>query len=266
LDIAATTLTLNDDDIHWIQRRVQHHLQAVQQRDSKTRWIDEGYWLTIPIAVVAFFWFRKGWTVRWTSAALAVFFVAPPTGDRSGFSWIDFWLTHDQQGRYYFERGKYQQAADKFEDPLWRGLSLARVGDYDGALNAFALSDSAEAWYDQGDALAHLGKYPEAVQAYQQALARRHPWPEAEENLVLVESLLPKPKANQDKKQEEESPELPPDQVKFDNKNKHGKETQVRAKLDPKKMADIWMRNIQTTPADFLRRRFAAQAAKESHP
>jgi Ca-activated chloride channel family protein len=266
LDIAATTLTLNDDDIHWIQRRVQHHLQAVQQLDSKTRWIDEGYWLTIPIAAVAFFWFRKGWTVRWTSAALAVFFVAPPTGDRSGFSWIDFWLTHDQQGRYYFERGKYQQAADEFEDPLWRGLSLARAGDYEGALNAFALSDSAEAWYDQGDALAHLGKYPEAVQAYQQALARRHPWPEAEENLALVESLIPKPKANQDKKQEEESPELPPDQVKFDNKNKHGKETQVRARLDPKKMADIWMRNIQTTPADFLRRRFAAQAAKESHP
>jgi len=268
MDIAATTLTLNDDDIDWIQRRVQHHLQAMQQRDSKTRWIDEGYWLTIPIAAVALFWFRKGWTVRWTSAALAVVFVLP-SGDHAHISWtdawMDLWLTHDQQGRYYFERGEYQRAAARFEDPLWRGLALARAADYVDALNAFALSDSPEAWYEQGNALAHLGKYAEAAQAYQQALARRSPWLEAQENLALIESLIPKARSK-DKEQEEQAPNLPPDQVKFDNKSKRGKGTQVRAKLDPKKMADIWMRNIQTTPADFLRRRFAAQAASESSP
>jgi len=123
--ISATTLTLNDDDIHWIQRRVQHHLEAVQQKDSKTRWIDEGYWLTIPIVVIALFWFRKGWTVRWTSGALAVLFVLPP----SNFSWLDLWLTHDQQGRYYFQRGDYQKAAEKFDDPLWRGLAFVRDGE-----------------------------------------------------------------------------------------------------------------------------------------
>ena len=266
--IAATSLTLNDDDIHWIQRRVQHHLQAVQQRDSKVRWIDEGYWLTIPISAIAVFWFRKGWTVRWTSAALAVVFVLPPSGGQSRFSstdaWMNLWLTQDQQGRYYFERGQYQKAAEKFEDPLWKGVALSRAGDYEGAWNAFALDDSAEAWYNQGNALAHLGKYPEAVQAYQQALARRHPWPDAERNLSLVASLIPKAK-NKNKEQEEEAPDLPPDQVKFD-KEKHGKETQIRMKVDPKKMADIWMRNIQTTPADFLRRRFAMQAAEERHP
>jgi Ca-activated chloride channel family protein len=133
-------------------------------------------------------------------------------------------------------------------------------------MDAFALSDSAEAWYNQGDALAHLGKYPEAVAAYQQALERRHPWPEAEENMALVQSLIPPPKdKSKDKEQEQEiPPNLPPDQVKFDEKGKQGKKTQVQA--DPKKMADIWMRNIQTTPADFLRRRFAIQAAQERHP
>jgi Ca-activated chloride channel family protein len=138
IDISATTLTLNDDDINWIQRRVQHHLQAVQQHNSKTRWIDEGYWLTFPIAAIAVFWFRKGWTVRWTSAALAAVFALPPTVDQTRFSWMDLWLTHDQQGRYYFEKGEYQKAADKFEDPLWKGLALSRAGDYESALNAFA--------------------------------------------------------------------------------------------------------------------------------
>jgi Ca-activated chloride channel family protein len=265
IDIAATTLTLNDDDIQWIQRHVQHHLEAVQQKNSKMRWIDEGYWLTIPVAAIAAFWFRKGWTVRWSSAALAIFFVLPPTNSPSSFSWLDLWLTHDQQGRYYFEKGDYQRASERFDDPVWRGLALVHAGEYDNALNSFALSDSAEAWYNQGDALAHLGKYPEAVKAYQQALARRRPWHAAQENLALVQSLIPKAKDKDEEQQQQEiSPDLPPDQMKFDSKAKKG--TKIQAQLDPRKMADIWMRNVQTTPADFLRRRFAIQAAQERRP
>jgi Ca-activated chloride channel homolog len=266
IGIAATTLTLNDDDIQWIQRRVQHHLEAVQQKNPKTRWIDEGYWLTIPIATIAVFWFRKGWTVRWTSTStvLALVFVLPSTQIPSGRSWLDLWLTHDQQGRYYFEKGAYQKAADKFDDPLWRGIAFARAGQYENALNAFALCDSAEAWYNQGNALAHLAKYPEAVEAYQQSLARHHPWPEAQENLALVQSLIPKAKDKDKDEEQEIPPNVPPDQMKFDEKGKKGKKTQIQ--LDPQKMADIWMRNIQTTPADFLRRSFAIQAAQEHRP
>jgi Ca-activated chloride channel homolog len=264
IGIAATTLTLNDDDIHWIQRRVQHHLQAVQQRDSKTRWINEGYWLTLPIVAIALFWFRKGWTVRWTSAALAAIIVLPSPTDSPHFSWLDLWLTPNQQGRYYMEKGEYQKAAQHYQDPIWKGLALIHAGDDEDALNAFALSDSPEAWYNQGNALAHLNRYPEAVRAYQQALAQRPAWREAQENLELVQSLIPKAKDNDKDEQSEESPDLPPDQVKFDEKGKKGKQARIKMKFDPAKMADIWMRNIQTTPADFLRQRFAIQAAQES--
>jgi len=264
LDIAATTLTLNDDDIHWIQRHVQHHLQTKRQRDSKTRWIDEGYWLTIPIAVIAVFGFRKGWTVRWTTTALSFLLAVPPIANDTHFSWLDLWLTRDQQGRYYFEKGEYAQAAQKFDDPLWKGFAFARGAEYQEALNAFALSDSPETWYNQGNALAHLGKYPEAVQAYQQALARRHPWPEAQDNLALIQSLIPKAKKRDKSNEDEIPPDVPPDQYKFDDKGKKGKRTQ-QIKVDSKKMEDIWMRNIQTTPADFLRRRFEMQAAQENH-
>jgi Ca-activated chloride channel homolog len=138
------------------------------------------------------------------------------------------------------------------------------MGDFDDALNAFALSDSAEAWYNQGDTLALLGKYPEAVEAYRQALERRHPWAEAQENMGLVKSLIPKPSAKKDDEEEHElAPNLPPDQIKLDNKGKQGKKIAMKANLDPKTIADIWMRNIQTTPADFLRQRFAVQAAQE---
>ncbi len=137
-------------------------------------------------------------------------------------------MTHDQQGRYYFEKRDYKKAAEPFDDPLWRGFAAARAGDGEAALNAFALSDTAEAWYNQGDVLAHLGKYPEAVAAYRQALARRSPWPEAQENLELVQSLIPKAKKdNKDNQQQEIAPDLPPDQIKF------RRETQRRKKDVP---------------------------------
>jgi Ca-activated chloride channel family protein len=55
IDVSATTLTLNDDDIDWVQRRIQHHLNAVQQENSKMRWIDDGYWFMIPITVITAF-------------------------------------------------------------------------------------------------------------------------------------------------------------------------------------------------------------------
>ncbi len=262
--IASATMTLNDDDIHWVQRHVQHHLDVLQQRDSKMRWIDEGYWLSIPICAIAMFWFRKGWVVRWVSVALVFLFLLPGCHAQTRFSWMDVWLTHDQQGRYYYEQGDYRKAADRFDDPLWKGLALARTGDYEAALDAFALSDSAEAWYDQGDALAHLGRYADAAQAFQQALARHPSWQEAQENLALVESLIPKPPKKKDE-EEEEATNLPPDQIKFDEKGKQGKKA-AQVALDPKKMEEIWMRNIQTTPADFLRRRFAMQAVQERHP
>jgi Ca-activated chloride channel family protein len=266
IGISATTLTLNDDDIHWVQRRVQHHLENVQQRDSKTRWINEGYWLTIPIAATAVFWFRRGWTVRWTSTVLAALIVFPSPMRGSDFSWLDLWLTPDQQGRYYFDKGEYQKAAGRYRDPIWKGIALIRAGNNEEALNAFALSDSAESWYNQGNLLAHLNRYTDAIQAYQQALAQRPAWQEAKDNLELVQSLVPKKKKKDSKEETEISPNLPADEIKFDEKGKKGRNSKIQqTKVDPAKMADIWMRNIQTTPADFLRLRFAIQAAQEGH-
>jgi len=263
IGIAATTLTLDNSDVEWIQRRVQSHLQTAQERNAQARWIDEGYWLVLPIAALAALWFRKGWTVQWSRGALACFLLLPsPTAQDLRQRFIDLWLTPDQQGRYLFEKGNYAGAADHFADPMWKGEAFARAGNYVAALDQFALSDSAEAWYNQGNCLAHLGKFPDAVRAYEQALQRRPQWNEAQENLALVRALVPPPKKNDDQQQV-----VPPNPERGDteqeDKGRKGKEVTQQAQMDPEKMADIWMRNIQTSPADFLRRRFAIQASEE---
>jgi Ca-activated chloride channel homolog len=37
-------------------------------------------------------------------------------------------LTPDQQGQLAYERGDYAGAAERFADPMWRGVALYRAG------------------------------------------------------------------------------------------------------------------------------------------
>ena len=54
-----------------------------------------------------------------------------------------------------------------------------------------------------------------------------------------------------------------PDEIKFDEKGKKGKEGEIEQQmLTDEQKAEMWLRRLQVTPADFLRRKFAAQAAE----
>jgi Ca-activated chloride channel family protein len=108
-----------------------------------------------------------------------------------------------------------------------------------------------------GNCYARLGHYPEAVKAYELALQGQRDFPQASANRALVQRLIPKEQQDES----EQGNDLKPDDIKWDNKSNKGKETQVtaaQASLD----ADTWMRNLQTSPADFLREKFLIQAAE----
>jgi Ca-activated chloride channel homolog len=265
LGASVTTLTVDDSDVRWIQRHVQNHLQTTQENNAQTRWIDDGYWLVLPIAILAALWFRKGWTVQWSRGALAFLLLfQQPTAHDAGHWFLDLWMTGDQQGRCYFQKGEFRVAAARFENVLWKGIALSRVGDYTAALDQFASADTPEGWYNQGNALAHLHRFPEAVHAYEQALRARPDWRDAQDNLNLVRSLIPPPKKDDD--QQEQAPNKEPGETQMEDKNDSSKKGTQRFQMNSEKMADIWMRNIQTSPADFLRRRFAIQANESAKP
>jgi Ca-activated chloride channel homolog len=259
-DVPVMTVTVDDEDVQWIQRRVQSHLEIVQQENAEERWRDFGYYLTFPIGLLAAFWFRRGWTVRWSSFALMLALVAAPEPAAAEFRWMDLFLTADQQGRFYFEQGDYEEAAQRFADPLWKGLSNYRSGNYSAAIDQFALEGSADADFYLGNCYAQLGDYPAAVASYDDALTARTDFPQAVANRELVAALIPPPPADEPSQQGD--PHFKPDEVKFDDQGKKGKEGEVeRTVFTDEQMAEIWMRNIQTSPADFLRRKFAIQAA-----
>jgi len=268
--VFVATATRDARDVDRLQARIQSHLQAVQAADPKARWKDAGYWLTIPLALLGALWFRRGWTVRWTAVlifgfglaaarpALAQPAPAPALPARERWRFADLWLTKDQQGRLAVERGDFAGAAALFRDPMWRGVAASRAGDWDAAVDAFARLESPEGLFDLGNAYAHRGDLPLAVQAYEQALALRPGWREARENRDRVAALIPKPKKD-DEEGAEEAPDVKPDEVKFDDEGKKGKEGRVD--VSEKQAGEIWLRGLTTSPAGFLRRKFASQAA-----
>lgn len=260
--VPVATVTADDSDVQWIERRVQAHLQQ-RETEANTRWRDEGWWFTWPLALLGVLWFRKGWTIHWSAAGLVLLLSAPAPAAAQTANWLNPWLTPDQQGRLAFERNEVATAAERFEDPMWKGTAFYRAGRFTDALDAFARVNSPESDYNQGNCLAKLGRFPEAVARYEAALKARPSYAEATANLALVRGLIP-PKKKEDETTEE-PPDQKPDQVKFDDKGKKGKKGKVES---GQQTADIWMRNIQTTPAGLLRRKFAieAQQAKEPRP
>jgi Ca-activated chloride channel family protein len=180
-----------------------------------------------------------------------------------GYSPIDLWLTPDQQGRYHFYREDYAAAAERFQDPLWKGIAYYRSKNFEAAVEQFARVDTPQGSFNLGDAYAHLGRLEEAVTSYAEALRRQPDYAAARENRELVQSLIQKKKAKEGEKEppEGQEPTFAPDEVKFDDKGKQGKEGETgQVELSAEQIQEVWMRRLQTTPSDFLRLKFAVQA------
>ena len=73
IDLPTVRATVDQSDIHAVERRIATHFQAAQARDPDARWRDDGYWLVFPAALLALLWFRRGWTLQW---AFGLFVIA----------------------------------------------------------------------------------------------------------------------------------------------------------------------------------------------
>jgi Ca-activated chloride channel family protein len=187
---------------------------------------------------------------------------APSSVYAKEFHFIDLWLTPDQQGQYYFDRGEFEKAADLFEDPFRIATSEYRAGDYEAAARNFALVESADGYYGSGNAQAHLGNFEPARNAYMKALELRPDFEDAAFNRELMDLLIEQTAQKKDDEQKEEAgePSFDPDEVKFDEKGKEGKEGQVeQAELSDEQMAEMLLRHASTSPAQFLRSKFSFQ-------
>jgi len=187
------------------------------------------------------------------------------------FEWADLWFTPDQQGQQLMDQGEYQQAANRFTTPESIGAALFLAGDFEKAASVFGRSASAESHYNRGNAHVMLGEYDAAIEAYKNALNKRPDWPEANQNLQIANL----------RKQALAPPEddfggtggmLEADEIVFDDTgrvNKSSSEQVIDAadqQLSEDAMRAMWLRKVETRPADFLAARFNYQLATRETP
>jgi len=175
-----------------------------------------------------------------------------------------FFFTADQQGQRLYRHGKYDEAANRFAGLQWRAASFFRAGDFKQAASLYSGVSSAEGAHNHGNALVMLGQYEEAIKSYDRALSEKPNWQDAEKNRQIAIARADKLAK---KGGDMTGGKLGADDYvigDFKSNTQQGEQTE---QLQAEGEADIqamWLRRVQTKPADFLRAKFAYQYSMKS--
>lgn len=180
---SMATLDNRDIDALGLNQRQLGYQRSQEQRLN--RWHDQGYWLLLPLVLLAASAARRGWLM-----ALLLCFTLPLPQQANAFGWDDLWLRPDQQGERLLNQQQAAAAASTFADLAWRAEALYQAGDYQAAAKLWARQDGANADYNRGNALAKAGELSAALAAYDEALDLDPGLSQAADNRALVEALL----------------------------------------------------------------------------
>lgn len=270
-------------------------------------WMDMGFWLCLPLALLMLASFHRG---LFAALLLTVMLPEPSwaqdnpvdgsvnqvaeapaaVGNPLSRLWRNLWLRPDQQAYRALQDGDPAAAARMFEDTQWRGSARYRSGDFSGAVSDFAEDSSARGLYNQGNALARLGRYPEAIERYEQVLQENPQQQEAAFNKALLEKLMEQQNQQEQAEQEQqnqhqqqqsqesqsgdsdeqqeqdqqESEEQESEQQPEESEQQSDEETPEQseteedsAQRDEKQEAlEQWLRRVPDDPGGLLRRKF----------
>jgi Ca-activated chloride channel family protein len=259
LDAPLGSLTLNNDDLDWVDLHAQQHFQSASDEQRELHWKDAGYWLCWPLLLLAFFSVRRGWSLNWMAGLLMAVGVGLQPAPAQANALTDAFFTPDQQGRWAFEHEHFPQAAAHFVDPYWKGIAAYNAADFDLALASFARLETPQAYFYLGNIYVRRFKFDQAIAAYTQALKLQPQFPEATANLALAIALQ---KDTEDA--EKNAPEVKPDDIKMDKAAGKGQSKPVQTEQAASDAQ--WLQNLTTSPAKFLKQKFSLQDQAGAKP
>lgn len=181
---------------------------------------------------------------------------------------LDWWLTPNQQGQRLYDQGDYAEAAKRFTTPERIGAALFAAKDFEGAAAVYGRQAGPEGPYNRGISLVFLGRYEEAIAAFEAALAQRPNWREAEENLAIAQARLAALAPPEDDAGGTGGM-LGADEIVMDNSGRAANSDQEQviqagdAVQDEASLRALWLRRVDTRPSDFLAAKFNAQLARD---
>jgi Ca-activated chloride channel family protein len=126
---------------------------------------------------------------------------------------LNLWRNQDQQAMQTLNAGEASRAAEQFNNKKWKSSAYYRAGDYDNALKTMDAPSSSDEFYNKGNALAKLERYPESIEAYDKALRLDANNEDAAYNRELVKKAL-------EQQQEQQGDGQPKDDQNSDDQNK----------------------------------------------
>ena len=123
--------------------------QAAQGDAFGKQWRDEGYWLLLPLALLCLLWFR---VERRVPGCDVVRGQGCREGTGTAVPLCRYVVDVDQQGRIAFDRGDYPTAAQRFADPMWRGIAAIAAPHFRTAAQEFRKVETVEGRFALGNA------------------------------------------------------------------------------------------------------------------
>ncbi|WP_418642900.1 vWA domain-containing protein [Vibrio chaetopteri] len=292
-------LTTDDSDINSIASDVERHMQI--SGESAMPWRDMGYYLVFPVMLLALLWFRKGWLVQWAilatlispniflnqahaetvSAVASSEQITEPKSaveelwDSATQTWMDLWLTPEQQGQWYFNRGEFIKAANHFQEPMNKGIAFYYGRDFASAQSQFIQVQGDErAVLYLGNTLARQREYLAARNLYKDLIEKTKDESiaaVAKQNYQAMSELVDEINRVSESQSgttdgPEESMELGDNPRTADGAEENTaselmlKETlNANEILGSEELADKWLRKVEADPKNFLRNKFQIQ-------
>lgn len=260
------------------------------------RWRDAGPWLVLLLLPLALIGFRRGLFFL-LPLVLANSMILPQTAE-AGW-WDDLWLRKDQQAFRALRAEDAESAAALAQDPELSGEAWYRSNEFENAAQAWAGSDSADAHYNRGNALANQGQLEAAIAAYDRALERQPGMPDAEHNKAVVEAMLQQQEQEQqgdqgetgeseqseeqqegEQSEEQEGEQGQEGEAQDDESEQDGDQSEGEQQQNNEQQLDYseqwseedaqameqWLRRIPDDPGGLLRRKFRNQHQRRGAP